>query len=541
MPSYFGVTVTLLHGTFHGLGDFGLPEWPPSPMRLFQALVAAAARSGHGELEEGSKRALRWLENQREPVIVAPRAASETADGKPYGYRLAVPDNQMDVVARSWIRARDDDARAADPSSHRSLKGVRTTYCLGGADITYLWELHEPLSEEDRIQVETLGRLAHSIVALGWGIDTAVGRTAILSEEEAFAMPGEQWVPSNIPSEQGLRVPTPGALEEVIARHERFVGRLSRGAFDPPPALASRAFRKVSYRRSGDPRPREFAAFSLLDPRASRFCSFDPTRSSVALAGMCRHATRLAAERAGWSQGRIAATVLGHGEPAGESHRAPNSVRFAYVPLPSIEIRGPSATPVVGRIRRFLVTSYADSCVEEISWVRRALVGQELVQEGTGEVRAILSLLPASDSQVRRYTQASATWSTVTPVVLPGFDDPAHYRRRLKSCRSEGEQKKLLANLDKRIEALIRKALIHAGVARGLAERADIEWRKTGFWPGVDRADRYGVPDHLHRFPRYHVRIGWRDERLRPVKVAGPLCIGGGRFYGLGLFAPEGV
>lgn len=39
------------------------------------------------------------------------------------------------------------------------------------------------------------------------------------------------------------------------------------------------------------------------------------------------------------------------------------------------------------------------------------------------------------------------------------------------------------------------------------------------------------------RFPRLHVRIEWRDQAGRPVDVAGPCVIGGGRFYGLGLFA----
>jgi CRISPR-associated protein Csb2 len=50
-------------------------------------------------------------------------------------------------------------------------------------------------------------------------------------------------------------------------------------------------------------------------------------------------------------------------------------------------------------------------------------------------------------------------------------------------------------------------------------------------------AERYGVPDHLKRFPRLHVMIQWRDAQGNPIQIAGPICIGGGRFYGLGLFA----
>ncbi|MFO0685310.1 MAG: type I-U CRISPR-associated protein Csb2, partial [Sandaracinus sp.] len=87
-----------------------------------------------------------------------------------------------------------------------------------------------------------------------------------------------------------------------------------------------------------------------------------------------------------------------------------------------------------------------------------------------------------------------------------------------------------LGRLSKRREALIRKALRHAGVSDELAFSAEIDARETGFIAGVERASRYSVPSHLVDAPRLHVRLTW------PVKVAGPLCIGRGRFSGLGLF-----
>src|SRR5579885_2162377 len=48
------IYVRLHDGRYHGGGD-----WPPSPARLFQALVAGAGLSG--PLEESDKEALRWL------------------------------------------------------------------------------------------------------------------------------------------------------------------------------------------------------------------------------------------------------------------------------------------------------------------------------------------------------------------------------------------------------------------------------------------------------------------------------------------------
>jgi len=40
----FRLSIRLLDGAFHGRGDGGEPEWPPSPLRAFQSLVCAAAR-----------------------------------------------------------------------------------------------------------------------------------------------------------------------------------------------------------------------------------------------------------------------------------------------------------------------------------------------------------------------------------------------------------------------------------------------------------------------------------------------------------------
>ena len=87
------------------------------------------------------------------------------------------------------------------------------------------------------------------------------------------------------------------------------------------------------------------------------------------------------------------------------------------------------------------------------------------------------------------------------------------------------------------MDGLLRKAIRQAGFSGELADNAALDWRSVGFLPGTELAGRYGVPDYLKRFPRLHVRIQWRDARGEPVQVPGPICIGGGRYFGLGLFA----
>ena len=54
---YALISVTFLDPVFHGRADGEEPEWPPSPLRLFQALLAgaaAASRAEEGIAEAGS-------------------------------------------------------------------------------------------------------------------------------------------------------------------------------------------------------------------------------------------------------------------------------------------------------------------------------------------------------------------------------------------------------------------------------------------------------------------------------------------------------
>jgi CRISPR-associated protein Csb2 len=363
-----------------------------------------------------------------------------------------------------------------------------------------------------------------------------VAHGAIVSDGQAGALSGERWVPSAEATDDGLRVPARGTLDALIHRHERFLARLRPdGVFTPPPPLSS--YLTVRYRRATDPAPHPVAAFSLLQVEASGFRASDTARSALTVAGMLRHAASLAAGRSGWPEAKMNSFILGHGEPkGGVKHVAVGARRFAYLPVPSVEVRGQGRLRL-GSVRRGLITAFTDGCEAEITWARRTLSGQPLIDESTRQPVALLSLLPSTDNVVRQYTRLAATWATVTPVVLPGHDDRAHYRRRLKHATSADEQKRLLDHLGERIDGLLRKAIVQAGFGAELAAHADLEWRKVGFWPGSDLADRYGVPDHIRRFPRYHVRLHWRDGSKQPVQVPGPVCLGAGRFLGLGLFA----
>jgi len=535
MSEYFCLAFRFLDRQFHGRGDGSQREWPPSPLRAFQSLVAAAARQAKGTLVPSAVAAFEWLERQPPPAIVAP----DGIEGS--GYCLSVPNNAMDIVARAWCRGDYSNTGDANPTKHRTLKAVRPTFLQGEAT-HYLWCLPESPDTEIRRHTEVLSASARGVAALGWGRDMVVAHGSILGADEPATLPGERWLPVPNSTYGGLRVPSDGTLEDLIRRHKRFVERLSPQGLVSPPSLS--VYRKVQYRRANDPPQRPVAAFSVLNLDATGFRAFDTARHALTLAGMVRCAAKLAAQRSGgtWTEEKINSFILGHGVASGEAKQAAGHVavgpqRFAYLPLPSIEGRGEGQARVVGSVRRVMLYCFAEVCENEITWAQRILSGQELIDEDTKQSVALLSVIPANEKMVRCYTQTAADWATVTPVVLPGYDDPSHFRRRLKKGANAGEQKRLLESLNARIDALLRKAITQAGFSQELADHAELEWRKVGFWPGTELADRYGVPDHLKRFPRYHVKIRWRDARDQPVPVPGPVCFGGGRFYGVGLFA----
>jgi len=504
MSRHLALSFRFLSPWFHGRGDEDAPEWPPSPLRAFQAVVAAAARAG---ALEATRSALLWLEQRAAPLIIAPEAFESAA-----GYRLSVPHNQMDLVGGQLSRGAEGDT-----AKHRAMKNVRPHRLPDDAVVHYAWQL-----DGDESAAPTLIAAARGVVTLGWGVDLVVGDGAVVEGLQLSELSAELkvWEPrSNGRFE--LRAPMKETLLDLERRHAAFLSRTSFAdpTLRPPPALST--FAITSYARTDEPRVADITGFTLMRVESDNFRAFDTARRGMAVAGMLRHAVRIAAERAGWDEARVSASVLGHGEG--------DEARLLLVPVPSIEPRGDGAE-AVGAVRRVMVFS-TDERGGDTGWVARVLGGMDLIDEETGEIQAVLAATSRNDRVLRRYVSESSAWATVTPVLLPGHDDPGGLREKLHKAKGSEAQKSLLERLMKRREALVRKALRHAGLGDELAFSAVIEMRETGFIAGVEKASRYAVPSHLTNSPRFHVKLTW------PAKVAGPLCIGRGRFSGMGLFA----
>jgi len=143
------------------------------------------------------------------------------------------------------------------------------------------------------------------------------------------------------------------------------------------------------------------------------------------------------------------------------------------------------------------------------------LYADEKAEPGTANgPRAVLKLIDLplrglrEDANVGPYVGRGRTWSTVTPVVLPGYDD----NRAAKAL------------------GLLRKSFVQAGVSEEAVAGAEIRFRGVGYRPGQDLARDYEAPN-ASSGPKYHVWVRF------PVAVTGPLAVGKLRYRGLGLFA----
>jgi len=492
MPNLLCITVRFLQPYSHGRGDRDDPEWPPSPLRLLQAMVASAAGrwNERGRLAAAVS-AFHWLEAQMPPEIVAADAACSEQP-----YRLYVPDNVADKVAASWSRGRD-----ADIADYRTEKDVRPMR-LSDEAVHYVYAL----SNGSCPHLDVLTAAARSLTHLGWGVDMVVGDATVLSGEQAASLEGRRWRPTPVGGTP-LRVPTEGTLDDLMRKHEAFLNRLSGDGFRPVPPL--KVFQIRGYRRDGEPSQRPFRVFELRRMDGGRFRY--PHRKLIHIAGMVRHLAieaMKASPPTGAGSDWVETYIAGHAAGDSPEHR-----QLSYLPLPSI---GHAHTdPGVRRI--MIVAPLGDDAW--LDHVARRLAGQLLVPLRGGEFSGgepPLLVPVRHDNIARLYTQPANAWASVTPIILPGHDDhkPAKTRR------------------------LIEKALAQSGIE----QPCQFEWSPFSRFPKSFSAHKYDRdkkptgylrPDHLQTQTAVHLVLRFGDG----VNVPGPLVVGAGRHCGFGLLA----
>lgn len=536
------LTVRFLDDRYHGLLDRGGPvEWPPSPFRLFQALVAGVARRGElvvGEDVPSNRsftpigQALGWLQKhsrEHPPIIIAPKHKPGQAITR------FVPNNDGD---KKFDRQDRLTAKHTQPTLFLIEPGQKP-------EVHYAW----PVDGVKDCPVADIEKAARSLTTLGWGIDMAFADAQFINQiefERRFELerdktPQTKWVfwypkDRDYPFKDTLRVPTyndtPGecTLCDLRHCHSTMMNRIEHGkplkTVDKPKVLD-----RVLYTSIERPERRPHAVFKLLDE------NHDPARyphaKLVHVAGMVRHAAieslkgkapRGVADPGEW----LNRFVRGKGENTEASHE-----KLSFVPLPSIGHEHADAM-----IRNIMLVAPV-GCEDQLDFVARYIDGRQLTPETKSnanddacETDSVPVGLPDS---IERFTPprgkfidtcylgSSRVWESVTPVILDGHND----KKDAKTIK------------------LIQTALQRAGIETP----CEFTWQSLPFIrhglsahkyrldpsaPDGKRPVGYHFPKHLKDRTVLHVRLTFAHE------VPGPLTLGAGRHCGFGLMAAVG-
>ena len=483
----------------------GRPEWPPSPARLFQALVAGVGR-GRGLSREDTE-ALTWLERLPAPTIGAPR--SKLAD---------------ETVA--WVPNNDLDARGGDPSqvAHiRAGKRIQPRLLEPQQPFVYSWPLGE--DAEDRGMANRVCSIAEHLYQFGRGVDMAWATAAVLptgaAQSELDVLGCEVFRPSAGARAYALACPTPGSLARLVERFsamsQQFTA-IGRGknrvqVFAQPPMVL---FRQVQYGGADEQHVLE------LQATQGRLAAW-PLHRAHELVTSIRDATasRLREGLPGQEDTITDAIV---GRPPGESSRIEPDQRVRFIPLPSI-----GSEHADRGVRRVLVAIPHASPLrsDDVMW---ALSGLEVTALGA-------TLVPASDLRMLHHygvgggsSNANRTWRTVTAAALPAVAS----RRRIEPARQAEEAKPAAERADEERAAIqsVRDALRHAGVRVPVTA---ISVQREPFGRRGARAEDFAAGS---RFPKERM---WHVELKVAGPVDGPLVLGDGRYVGFGLFRPVRV
>ena len=336
------ISIRFHDGRYHGSG-----EWPPSPARLFQALVAGAAR---GEvLSRQAEEAFEWLESLDAPAIVAPRVYAGQS------FTNYVPNNDLDAVG-------------GDPSrigKIRAGKIIRPRTFDRAVALVYAWTFAQD-AEAVRHAGE-ISAIADNLYQLGRGVDMAWATAEIVDDQEAEARlrahGGIRFRPGEPGDGAAHACPCPGSLQSLKTRFTAMRGRFKtvglgkkvERTFVQPPRSK---FGRVCYNS-----PSTFLLFEIM--KAGAFAP-QPLDCTVALTEKIRNLAARRLQSSSWRQNdpkrenRIESVFVGR-----DAKEADKARRIRITPLPSI-----GHTQAERSMRRVLVTVPPDCCIDadDVAW-----------------------------------------------------------------------------------------------------------------------------------------------------------------------------
>jgi CRISPR-associated protein Csb2 len=480
------IEVHLVQPLWHGAGD-----WPPSPFRLFQALVAGAyGGRWAGEGDDARKdraAAFEWLERQNPPNIAFPprnRVRRVTS---------FVPNNDLDSVG-------GDPTRVPDIRAEKTLSPWRIE---NDGIFFYAWTF-----DQGTELASLVCSLAQRLYCFGRGLDGAWARAEVHADVDVnrllqgrgtVSCPGGQ-------SQTGLRSPAPGSLDSLIRRHQAAAYRFRwdtvsrKFLFRQPPKPV---YRTISYDAPGTRFYFDIREFTDLN----RFYPIPQTKI-VSLTEEAREsAARRMVEAMPECQPLVERFLTGRSAASDDLTR-----RVCIIPLPSIGHKQTSPS-----IRRIAVLIPPDCLIPipDLEWAFSGLPVFGFNKNTLTEAPAILVPI-TSPEMIEHYgfDRPARRWRSVTPVALP---EPVLFANR-GSQRAESEARSAYN---------LAQACRHAAIS---PRPTGIRIQEEPFLLRGELARAY-APGRFEGRLR-HVEIVFEQP------VRGPLLIGDGRFVGLGLMQP---
>lgn len=462
------ISVELLHGVIRATsaddttltGAGGSPEWPPSPARLYAALVAGAGTGDRCPAAVGVS-GLSLLESP--PVIFA--SGQDDVSMSPLADRYVVIDRNDDGTVQEYPARK----------SQRIAPGVRVA--PRRPQIVYVWPNATPAPDE----LDALRYRAARVPYLGCSDSPAQVR--VDATEEWPDLP--KWEPDSS-GQHRLPVATPGYVEVLDDHFHRWsAGEPLRRSWMPTSVVAYAA-------------PGERSAELPVTPH-SVWMRFDrPIAPShlLIITRLLRAAVLEKAEAIAGGRDGIPPVVHGHLSVRGSEH---HSARWLALPTVGVPFAD-------GRIRGACVWLPPDVEPSTLELVKTAVAQvSELVQPrlfGIG-VRPFDGTDRPVTSHPRFWSRPSRRWVSATGVLPDRFSKRApDHEAVVEWCR-------------------------HAGLPAPVTSRI----AEVPLIPGAGTV-RVGDLEPRLRGRQFHLEIEF------PEPLSGPVAIGRGRGYGIGLMMP---